>query len=433
MTTSEIRKIPYTKPSITPLEVEFATDAAANGWGEHCYDYIVRFEEAFKAHLGVKYAIATSSCTGALHMGMHALGVGPGDEVIMADTNWIATAAPIVHLGATPVFVDILADSWCLDPEQVEAAITPKTKAIVAVHLYGNLCEMDALLAIGARHGIPVIEDAAEAVGSVYHGKRAGSMGRFGAFSFHGTKTITRGRAQLPQEARPVPRLKANGPNQVWSWDISYLPTSVKGIWLYLYLVVDIWSRKVVAWDVEQSESAELAAQLVSRACLKERVSRRRKQPLILHADNGTSMRAATLEVRLEELGVLRSFSRPRVSNDNPYSESLFRTVKYRPNYPNRPFSSKEEACQWVSSFVDWYNHQHRHSGIKFVTPQQRHSGEAIEICRQRSRVYELARIANPKRWSRSIRCWKQPDLVWINEPLATQQTSLPVALAKEA
>ena len=187
------RKIPYTKPSITELEVQYATDAAANGWGEHCYDYIIRFEEAFKAHLGVKYAIATSSCTGALHMGMHALGIGPGDEVIMADTNWIATAAPIVHLGATPVLVDILPDSWCLDPEQVEAAITPKTKAIVAVHLYGNLCDMDALMAIGERHGVAVIEDSAEAVGSMYHGKRAGSIGRFGAFSFHGTKTITTG------------------------------------------------------------------------------------------------------------------------------------------------------------------------------------------------------------------------------------------------
>jgi perosamine synthetase len=193
MPNNPLRIIPYTKPSITELEVKFATDAAANGWGKHCYDYIIGFEEAFKAHLGVTYAIATSSCTGALHMGMHALGIGPGDEVIMADTNWIATAAPIVHLGATPVFVDILPDSWCLDPEQVEAAITPKTKAIVAVHLYGNLCDMDVLLAIGERHGIPVIEDAAEAVGSVYHGKRAGSMGRFGVFSFHGTKTITTG------------------------------------------------------------------------------------------------------------------------------------------------------------------------------------------------------------------------------------------------
>jgi perosamine synthetase len=186
-------RIHYTKPSITELEVRYATDAAANGWGERCYEYINRFEEMFKQHLGVKYAIATSSCTGALHMGMAALGIGPGDEVILADTNWIATAAPIVHLGAKPVFVDILEDSWCLNPELVELAITPRTKAIVAVHLYGNLCDMNRLLAIGAKHGIPVIEDAAEAIGSVYHGKRAGSMGKFGAFSFHGTKTLTTG------------------------------------------------------------------------------------------------------------------------------------------------------------------------------------------------------------------------------------------------
>lgn len=186
-------RIYYTKPSITELEIRYATDAAANGWGEKCYEYINRFEEDFKAHLNVKFAIATSSCTGALHMGMAALGIGPGDEVIMADTNWIATASPIVHLGAKPVFVDILSDSWCLDPALVEQAITPRTKAIVAVHLYGNLCEMDKLLAIGERHSIPVIEDAAEAIGSIYHGKRAGSMGKFGTFSFHGTKTLTTG------------------------------------------------------------------------------------------------------------------------------------------------------------------------------------------------------------------------------------------------
>lgn len=186
-------RIFYTKPSITDLEVRYATDAAANGWGDQCYAYINRFEELFKQHLGVEYAIATSSCTGALHMGMAALGIGPGDEVIMADTNWIATASPIVNLGAKPVFVDILPDSWCIDPEKAEAAITPRTKAIVAVHLYGNLCDMDALLAIGERYGIPVIEDAAEAIGSIWDGKRAGSMGRFGAFSFHGTKTLTTG------------------------------------------------------------------------------------------------------------------------------------------------------------------------------------------------------------------------------------------------
>lgn len=186
-------RIHYTKPSITDLEVRYANDAAANGWGDQCYAYINRFEELFKEHLGVKYAIATSSCTGALHMGMAVLDIGPGDEVIMADTNWIATASPIVHLGAKPVFVDILPDSWCIDPDKAEAAITPKTKAIVAVHLYGNLCDMGRLLAIGEKYGIPVIEDAAEAIGSVYRGKRAGSIGAFGAFSFHGTKTLTTG------------------------------------------------------------------------------------------------------------------------------------------------------------------------------------------------------------------------------------------------
>ncbi|WP_370594645.1 DDE-type integrase/transposase/recombinase [Synechococcus sp. CBW1006] len=153
-----------------------------------------------------------------------------------------------------------------------------------------------------------------------------------------------RGRARLPQEPRSVPRLRADGPNRVWSWDITYLPTTVRGVWLYLYLVVDVWSRKVVAWDMAEVESAEIAADLVQRACLKERYRRPRgcganqstPLPLILHADNGNAMRAATLEARLEELGVLRSFSRPRVSNDNPFSEALFRTFKYRPDYPSR-------------------------------------------------------------------------------------------------
>lgn len=186
-------RIYYTRPSITELEVRYATDAAANGWGDRCYEYITRFEEAFRAHLGVNHSIATSSCTGALHMGLAALGIGPGDEVILADVNWIASAAPITYLGAKPVFVDILPDTWCIDPDNAEAAITPRTKAIIAVHLYGNLCDMDELLSIGDRHGIPVIEDAAEAIGSIYHGKRAGSMGKFGVFSFHGTKTLTTG------------------------------------------------------------------------------------------------------------------------------------------------------------------------------------------------------------------------------------------------
>lgn len=186
-------RIVYTKPSITSREVDYATDAARNGWGERCYDYIYKFEEAFARHLGVKHAIATSSCTGALHLGMAGLGIGPGDEVILADTNWVASAAPIVHLGATPVFVDIDIESWCLSTEKVAAAITPRTKAILAVHIYGNLCDMGALQELADKHNLHLIEDAAEALGSIYHGRRAGSMGAFGAFSFHGTKTLTTG------------------------------------------------------------------------------------------------------------------------------------------------------------------------------------------------------------------------------------------------
>jgi perosamine synthetase len=185
--------IPYSKPSITSKEVAYATDAAENGWGSRCYEYIDRFEQLFAEHLGVKHAIATSSCTGAIHMGLSAIGIGRGDEVIMGDTNWIASAAPITYLGAKPIFVDVDEYSWCLDPAKVEAAITAKTKAILAVHIYGNLCDLTALLEIGERYNIPVIEDSAEAIGSSYYGKRAGSIGLFGTFSFHGTKTITCG------------------------------------------------------------------------------------------------------------------------------------------------------------------------------------------------------------------------------------------------
>jgi putative transposase len=144
-------------------------------------------------------------------------------------------------------------------------------------------------------------------------------------------------------------------------------------------------------------------------------------------------MRGATLDSRLEEMGVLRSFSRPRVSNDNPYSESLFRTVKYRPDYPRRPFTSKDEASEWVATFFDWYNHRHRHSGIKFVTPHQHHSGASTAICKQRAEVYETARQANPTRWSQSTRCWRQPDKVWINKSIEEPNPILELPLIQAA
>lgn len=186
-------RILYTKPSITDKEVSYATDAARNGWGSNCYAYIEKFESLFSKHIGTKYAVATSSCTGAIHMGLAALGIGPGDEVIIADTNWIASAAPITYLGATPIFVDILPDSWCIDPQKAEAAITPRTKAIIAVHIYGNICDMDALNALGEKYNVSIVEDSAEAIGSKWKEESAGSIGTFGTFSFHGTKTVTTG------------------------------------------------------------------------------------------------------------------------------------------------------------------------------------------------------------------------------------------------
>lgn len=186
-------KIHYAKPSITEREVSYVTDAARNGWAEQCFDYIIRFKKAFGDYIGMPYVIPTSSCTGALHMALAALGAGPGDEIIAPDITWIASVSPITYLGATPVLVDILPDTWCIDPAAIEKAITPKTKAIICVHLYGNLCEMDEIMAIAKRHNLPVIEDTAEALGSKYKGRMAGSIGDMSTFSFHGTKTMTTG------------------------------------------------------------------------------------------------------------------------------------------------------------------------------------------------------------------------------------------------
>lgn len=192
-TARPLPKIHYAKPSITELETRWVSEAMANGWGDNAYEYLRQFESMFQQYLGAEYVIATSSGTGALHLGMAGLGISAGDEVILGDINWIASAAPIVHLGAKPVLVDVLRDSWCLDPDAVSRAITKRTKAILAVHIYGNLCDIDALESIGQKHGIPIIEDAAEAIGSAWGARYAGTRGAFGAFSFHASKTVTTG------------------------------------------------------------------------------------------------------------------------------------------------------------------------------------------------------------------------------------------------
>jgi len=187
------KKIHYAKPSITDLEIKFVDDAIRTGWGEKCYDYIKKFEAKFSDYLDVKYSLATSSCTGAITLAFAAIGLQPGDEVIIADINWIASVSPITYFGAKPVFVDIRPDTWCIDHEKIEEAITSKTKAIMVVHLYGNLAEIDIIMKIAEKHNLFVIEDTAEALGSEFRNRKAGTFGHFSTFSFHGTKTITTG------------------------------------------------------------------------------------------------------------------------------------------------------------------------------------------------------------------------------------------------
>lgn len=188
-----MKKIPINKPSITALEISYVNDAIANGWGEKCYEYLYKFENDFAKYEGSKHALATSSCTGAIHLALMALGVKAGDEVIVPEITWIASVEPVLYIGATPVFVDVLEDTWCIDPKKIKAAITPKTKAIIPVHIYGNLCEMDAIMQIASEHNLVVLEDAAEGLGSLYNGKKAGSIAHAGVFSFHGTKTMSTG------------------------------------------------------------------------------------------------------------------------------------------------------------------------------------------------------------------------------------------------
>ncbi len=221
-----------------------------------------------------------------------------------------------------------------------------------------------------------------------------------------------RHRSKPTRNVKKPRALVATAPNQIYSWDITYLPTLVKGVFVYLYLVMDIYSRKIVGWQVHEEEANELAADLITDICNREQVQ---QHQVTLHSDNGSPMKGATMLATLQALGVIPSFSRPSVSNDNPYSESLFRTLKYRPEYPEQPFRCVQSARMWVKGFVDWYNHEHLHSSIKFVTPEQRHSRKDGAILAKRNRVYQQAKSANPNRWSGETRNWKPANEVYLN------------------
>lgn len=222
-----------------------------------------------------------------------------------------------------------------------------------------------------------------------------------------------RGRSKAPV-SKPASTHCADGPNQVWCWDITWLPGPAKGVHFYLYLMLDVFSRKIVGWEIHEQKSADNASRLLRKACMKESIATL-ASPLVLHSDNGSPMKGSSMLETMYNLGVVSSFNRPRVSNDNAYAESIFRTCKYRPDYPYKGFENIEHAREWVLKFVSWYNHEHRHSGIKFVTPHQRHEGLDKQVLDHRTKVYEQAKQQNPKRWSGSTRDWSRISQVWLN------------------
>jgi transposase InsO family protein len=221
-----------------------------------------------------------------------------------------------------------------------------------------------------------------------------------------------RGRTKPPVKRKPPTSYQATAPCQVWTWDITWMPGPVAGMFFYLYLIVDIYSRKIVGWEVHDRESSEQASVLIRKAVLSEGCI---GQPLVLHADNGSPMKGSTMKTTMEKLGITSSYSRPRVSNDNPFSEALFRTFKYRPNWPMKGFATKTEAQDWVRSFANWYNDEHLHSAIRFVTPSARHSGSDHKVLANRAILYATARAQNPQRWSGEVRNWQPAGPVWLN------------------
>jgi putative transposase len=221
-----------------------------------------------------------------------------------------------------------------------------------------------------------------------------------------------RGRQLRPQRVPAPTTFTASAPCQVWSWDITWLPSVVRGHWFYLYMITDLYSRKITGYEVHETESGEQAAALMQRSVMREGCWR---QPLVLHADNGAAMKSQTLQMKLYELNITTSHSRPRVSNDNAYAESLFRTLKYVPQWPSSGFRTLGEARQWVEKFTHWYNEEHRHSGIRYVTPGQRHRGEDNALLKQRDDLYRMAQKAHPERWSGRTRNWQPEGPVTLN------------------
>jgi len=215
----------------------------------------------------------------------------------------------------------------------------------------------------------------------------------------------------------------ATQPNQLWSWDITRLPTTLRSWCLHLYLIMDVWSRRIMGWRVADTESAAIASKLIAQICRDGNIEPR---GLVLHSDNGAAMRGSTMITTLRWLGVVPSFSRPHVSDDNPYSEALFRTLKHTPAYPRQPFADIASAERWVTRLVDWYNGVHRHSALRYVTPDERYFGQEHAVLARRRKLYERARAANPERWTGATRNWTPVGLVTLNPERVPANISAP-------
>jgi transposase InsO family protein len=229
----------------------------------------------------------------------------------------------------------------------------------------------------------------------------------------HG-QTQHRGRAKPARASRAPTSHVASAPRQVWCWDMTYLPAQVAGRWFFLYLIMDLYSRKIVGFEVHDNDDSAHATHLLKRTALAEGIHAMRNKP-VLHGDNGATLKATTVLAMLNWLGVRPSYSRPRVSDDNAFVESLFRTAKYRPEFPEHGFADLDAARTWATGFVHWYNLEHRHSNIRYVTPAQRHAGEDREILQARHQVYTQARQNNPRRWSGATRNWSHIATVTLN------------------
>jgi transposase InsO family protein len=224
-----------------------------------------------------------------------------------------------------------------------------------------------------------------------------------------------RGRARAPKRVPKPTTYTATGPNQVWCWDITYLPTRIKGIYLKLYVILDLYSRKVVAYEVFPEENAEHSQEVLRRAALSENIAAQ-SHPVVLHGDNGSPLKAGTVLALIQALGMVASHSRPRVSNDNAFAEALFRTVKYHPKMPEEGFANAEDARTWAHSFFGYYNNKHNHSSLRHVTPAQKHAGDDIEILEKRKNLYETKRALKPERWiQKKTRNWSPVESTSLN------------------